>query len=58
MACEQVYTNIRKFKEGPGAATRRTTFVCVPLVLDTLFGRVCILIPLSLHPTTLPYTAA
>jgi long-subunit acyl-CoA synthetase (AMP-forming) len=37
--CEQVYTNIRKFKEDLGRYPPHH-FVCVPLVLDTLFGRV------------------
>ena len=38
-ALGQVYTNIRKFKEDLGRYPPHH-FVCVPLVLDTLFGRV------------------
>ena len=35
----QVYTNIRKFKEDLSLYPPHH-FVCVPLVLDTLYGRV------------------
>ena len=35
----QVYTNIRKFKEDLSAYPAHH-FVCVPLVLETLYGRV------------------
>ena len=54
VACEQVYTNIRKFKEDLGRYPPHH-FVCVPLVLDTLYGRVR---TRSLCPTlsTLPRT--
>ncbi|CAK0773375.1 hypothetical protein CVIRNUC_004059 [Coccomyxa viridis] len=38
-ACTQVYTNIRKFKEDLSSYPAHH-FVCVPLVLETLYGRV------------------
>ncbi|CAL8470153.1 g9695 [Coccomyxa elongata] len=38
-ACTQVYTNIRKFREDL-ANYPPHHFVCVPMVLDTLYGRV------------------
>ena len=43
----QVYTNIRKFKEDLSLYPPHH-FVCVPLVLDTLYGRVSPSHPISL----------
>lgn len=42
----QVYTNIRKFREDLSAYPPHH-FVCVPMVLDTLYGRVCFHSPAS-----------
>ena len=49
---QQVYTNIRKFKEDLGRYPPHH-FVCVPLVLHTLYGRVS-----AAHTRSLPLSHA